>query len=47
MGPLWSQGLERISVNYGVLGKIGIEGRELEEQNIIWKIYGRIWIRFF
>ena len=47
MGPLWSQGLERISVNYGVLGEIGIEGRELEEKNIIWKIYGRIWMRFF
>jgi hypothetical protein len=30
VGPLWSQGLKTISVNYGVLGKIGIKGRESE-----------------
>lgn len=30
MGPLWSQGLKIISVNYGGLGKIGIEGRKSE-----------------
>ena len=30
MGPLWSQGLEAISVSYDALGKIGIEGSQRE-----------------
>ena len=30
MGPLWSQGLEAISVSYDVLGKTGIEGSQRE-----------------
>ena len=30
VGPLWSQGLEAISVSYDALGKIGIEGSQRE-----------------
>ena len=30
MGPLWSQGLEAISVSYDALGKTGIEGSQRE-----------------
>ena len=31
MGPLWSQGLEAISVSYDALGKTGIEGSQREK----------------
>ena len=30
MGPLWSQGLEAVSVSYDALGKTGIEGSQRE-----------------
>ena len=38
MGPLWSQGLEAISVSYDALGKTGIEGSQGKRHCLEWSL---------
>ena len=38
MGPLWSQGLEAISVSYDALGKTEIEGSQGKRHCLEWSL---------